>query len=87
MSLRRFAGYFMALTALATVAFASCLMGQATPEESAESEAARMAFADQDMAERTAYLLHQMQERHTHSYSHSYSHSSGVKTTHTIGSL
>ena len=87
MSLRRFAGYFMALTALATVAFASCLMGQASPEEAADSEAARMAFVDRDMAERTAYLFHQMQGQHPHSYSPLYSHSSRLKTTHKIASL
>jgi hypothetical protein len=83
MSLRRFAGYFMALTALATVAFASSVMGQSPPQSTAEMEAAREARFDQETAVRTAHLFHQMRGRH----SHLYSHSSRVKTAHTIASL
>ncbi len=67
MSLRRFAGYFLTLSAAASVAFASCMLGQPVPPEAASREATLSAGVDRQVAARTAFLFQQMQERHLHS--------------------
>jgi len=65
MSLRRFVAYFFAVSAVSTVAFASSLMGQAPPPESAQSAGvnAGMDAAAPDQANR---LYRAMQGRPRH---------------------
>ena len=64
MSLRRFAGYFLALSAAATVAFASCLMGQAALPETATRGGSMEAGGDGQISDRTALLFQHMQAHH-----------------------
>lgn len=64
MSLRRFAGYFLALVSAATIAFASSLIGQAVPPDAAEREATLNLAANEEMTARTAMMFQEMQMHH-----------------------
>ena len=63
MSLRRFAGYFFALTAAATAAFGSSMIGQAMPPDIEAQQAAMRIAAEDEMEAHTALLFQQMRAK------------------------